>query len=452
MKELDQLVTFVAKTHFADLPAGVVTRAKITLMDTVGAILAGGSLPEVAALAKLAARSSGEAVVTLIGQPLRADPAWACLYHGTAGTSFELDEGHAHSKGHPAIHSLPPALALGEKSGLSGQDVLTAFVLGYEVAARVGTGTNLRPEAHPHGTWGTLGAAVAATLAGDSSTSKRNGKDEIGESIRVASNLTLASSFQAAYDGASVRNTYAGVGAQLGLLAAQLVQCGFTGERAGPATVFGRIMSADFNAASLDEALGERYEISRGYFKLHACCRYNHATLDALLSLRAKHSFKADEVERVEVETYHLAAQLSDPAPTTPLGGRFSIPFAVATTLINGSTGPEAFEQHSLENSTIRRLAGRVEIREAPDFTVMLPDRRPARVTVHLTGGRALSHTVYHSQGDPAQPISHDELVTKYFNLAEPIIGHKKAERALELIQKLELLENVQELMKWLTP
>jgi 2-methylcitrate dehydratase PrpD len=163
MEELNELIEFVTETHFDDLPAEVVARAKITIMDTVGAILGGGRLPEVTALGRLATRSSSEHAVTLVGRGDKADVAWACLYHGTAGTSLELDEGHARSKGHPAIHALPPALSLGEQHGAPGWDVLAAFVLGYELAARVGSGTNLRTGAHPHGTWGTLGAAWRLT-------------------------------------------------------------------------------------------------------------------------------------------------------------------------------------------------------------------------------------------------------------------------------------------------
>ena len=319
----------------------------------------------------------------------------------------------------------------------------------------MGSGTSLRAGAHPHGTWGTLGAAAAAAkLTSNYPGEARpgHGEDAIGASIRVASNLTLAASFQAAYDGASVRNTYAGVGAQLGLLAAQLSRCGFTGERNGPATVFGRIMSDSFNAAALIEGLGERYEISRGYFKLYACCRYNHAALDAVLLLRAEQPFAVEEIERVEVESYYQAAQLRDKTPTSPLGARFSVPFAVATTLVTGSTDPEAFEQQMLENPTVRSLARRVDVREDPAFTAMMPDHRPARVTVHLADGRSLSQTVYDCKGDPAQPISSDELVAKYFALAKPAIGRKKAEQALAAIRELEALEDVRELTQWLTP
>ncbi len=82
----------------------------------------------------------------------------------------------------------------------------------------------------------------------------------------------------------------------------------------------------------------------------------------------------------------------------------------------------------------------------------MLPACRPARVVAHLFDGRIVARTVYHSKGDPAQPISHDELITKYLNLAGPVIGRGKAEQALEIMQKLETLQNIQQLMKWLTP
>lgn len=448
MKELDQLIAFVAQTHFADLPAEVVARTKITVMDSVGAILAGSQLPEVSALGQLAAQSSGSNDVSLIGHAARADAAWACLYHGTAGTSLELDEGHAFSRGHPGMHTLPVVLALSEQFGFSGRQLLTAFVLGYEVAARIGRGTNLRPGTHPHGTWGTPGAAAAAAKLMSYKEPANYGLAEIGESIRVGSNLPLAASFQTAYDGALVRNTFAGVSAQMGLLATQLVRCGFTGEAHGPATVFGKVLSDTYNPKTLIDNLGELYEISRGYFKLHACCRYNHAALDALLNLQARHALEVEMVDRVEVESYLQAAQLAEPQPASTLGALFSIPFAVATTLVNGSTGPQSFAGPMLENEAIRNLAGRVSVREEPSFTAMLPDRRPARVTVYLKNGRSLSKTVYHSKGDPAEPISDTELISKFLDLAEPAIGITRANRVLEIIQKLETVENAQNLIK----
>jgi 2-methylcitrate dehydratase PrpD len=232
-----------------------------------------------------------------------------------------------------------------------------------------------------------------------------------------------------------VRNIYAGTSNQMGVFATQLRECGFTGERDGPATVFGTVMSDTFRETALVDGLGERYEISKGYFKSHSCCRYNHAALDALLLLRQRSAFDAAEVEGVEVETYGLAAALRDPHPSTTLAARFSIPYAIAVALIREGTSPSAFDETALTDVAIRSLAERVDVREVSDFTAMAPERRPARVTVHLTDGRTLTEVVYESRGDPGRPFDKEELVEKYLGLASPVIGEEKAGRTLRLME-----------------
>ncbi len=249
-RAFDKIVDFVARTRYENLPAPVVDQAKLVLMDTLAAILAGSQAPEIQNLARLASQASAAKPSTIFGYPATAAPQWASLVNATAGTSTELDEGNAYAKGHPAIHTIPAALALGEEMDSTGRDVLLSIVLGYEVATRVGTACELRNGAHPHGTWGTLGAAVAAA--------KLMGMDAEGirETINLASSLTLATSFQTATDGALVRNIYAGMSNQNGLLATQLVQCGFTGEKDGVANVFGKVMSDTFRENALTDGLG----------------------------------------------------------------------------------------------------------------------------------------------------------------------------------------------------
>src|SRR5690606_29541126 len=138
---------------------------------------------------------------------------------------------------HPAVHVLPAVWAEAEKRGASGLEVLQALVAGYEVAARLGGATRLRSDMHPHGTWGVLGAAVGV--------GKLRGYDaeRFARLINVASSLSLATSKQTMLQGATVRNVYAGVANQLGLLAADLVDSGFTGERHGVETIFGSVVS-----------------------------------------------------------------------------------------------------------------------------------------------------------------------------------------------------------------
>lgn len=445
MDELIQLSHFVADTQFDDLPEEVVQRAKWVLRDTIGVIIAGMSEPEVHALADYAAQNSPGGA-TLFGHAGRVKPEWAALVHGTAGTSLEMDEGHAFARGHASVHAVSPALALAETSGASGKDMLTALILGYEVAARAGVATRLRKGVHPFGVWGVLGAAsIGARFNG------LNGED-IAKTLEVAASYAITPSFETAYQGANVRNTYAGMVNYLGLLAADFYNLGFRGERGGLQTAFGEILGYEFDPNILSDGLGERYEIMRGYFKPHSACRYAHAAVDAVLELTAAKQLKPDEIRSVEVATYDIAATLKEPHPATPLAGRFSIPHTVAATLILGHANPQAFTLDALNNPDIQALASKVTLTENPDFTAMAPAKRPASVVIKFKSGEEQQHTVYGSKGDPDQPMSPEELETKFYRLTKAIFEDDGAEQAWQFLAKIEQLSHLGDLGNTLSP
>jgi len=312
---LETVSTFVADTKFGDLPPPAVDRAHRVFADTLAAIGAGAREPEVQALRGRMVPVEGGAS-SVIGTGIRTEPAKAAFLNGTAGTFLELDEGNQYSRGHPGIHAIPAALAWGEAHGASGAEVLTAAVLGYEIGARIGIAAKILPTMHPHGTWGTVGAAVAvAKLAGAT-------PDQVREAINVASTLGLATSRQTMLQGGTVRNSFAGFSGQLGIMAWQMVESGITGEADGLSTIWGTVISTDWQPEEMVRELGTRWEIARNYFKRHACCRYNHGALDALATIVGdRGGLSADDVAKVTVETYSLAAQLSDTSPKNTLAG-----------------------------------------------------------------------------------------------------------------------------------
>lgn len=453
MNELQDLAHFVAMATYDSLPQAVVERAQEVARDTVGVIVGGMREAEVAALADHAAASSpGKA--SLLGHGGQASPAWAALVHGTAGTSLEMDEGHAPARGHAAIHALPVALALAQEHGASGAEMLTAFVVGYEVAARAGVATRLRSPVHPFGAWGVLGAAAAAAWF------KRVDARAIAGTLEVAASYAITPSFAAAFQGANVRNTYAGVVNRLGMLAADLYGLGFRGEQGALRTTFGEILGQSFEPAALSNGLdgaghegagAQEFEIMRGYFKPYSACRYTHAAVDAILALRAA-GLDPQQVQRVEVETYDIAARLLDPAPATPLAARFSTPYVVAVTLLRGDAGPESFRPQVLFDAAILDLAKRVTVREDPAFTAMTPAKRPARVRLHLRDGSQREKTVAGSKGDPDQPMSATELQSKFQDLVQPVVGSNAATAAWDMLGRLANLPDLGELMRLLTP
>lgn len=427
---LDTLAEFIAGFRFETLKPATVEQTSYVTLDTIGAIVGGAAEPEMQALtAKLALAPAGEASV--IGTDKKAVSAAAAFLNGTAGTFLEMDEGNRFAKGHPAIHALPALWALGEIKGLSGKAVMEALVLGYEVGARIGIAAALRPDMHPHGTWGTVGAAAAVVklLGWDAA--------RICETINVASSLTIASSKRTMLEGGTVRNAYAGISNRMALMAIDLVEAGFVGERDGLSSVFGKVVSERFDTAKMIDGLGHDWQIDRNYFKLHSCCRYNHGALDALDQLLARETVAIEEVERIDVASYLYAAELDDQAPRNTLGAKFSVPFAVATRLVRGSSAVENFTWDAVRDEKVRTLAKRVHVTEDKAMTAKLPQFRPARVDVRLRDGRTLTAAVEANRGDDQDPYSLDELTAKYFSLTARMLPHEMADAARRKILAL---------------
>lgn len=443
---LDNLVSYVCRGGFNDLPDNVVLRAKEVLADTLSVIVAGAQEGEVKALTKRLVDPKAKQVASLIGSGTRTEPSKAALINGTAGTFLELDEGNQFGRGHPGIHVVPAALAMAEEGHLSGEDLLTALVLGYEIGTRIGIACKIRMSMHPHGTWGTVGAAVAVGKLLDYSEAAMK------EMINVSSSLGLATSRRTMLEGGTVRNVYSGVSNFMGILAHQLVQSGFTGEADGLKTVYGCVVSDTFSPEVMTEELGKRFEIARNYFKMHACCRYNHGTLDALEKILVRRPLKAGEIESVDVETYSLAAQLCDRNPQNMLAAKFSIPFAVATLIAHGRTDVSCFTPQAVRSDDVQALAKKVEVKEDPKLTAMMPSRRPSRVRVTLKSGEKLEAEVSMNKGDFEDPYGAADLEKKYFSLADPVWGHSKAEQIRSRVMAVEKVKDITQVTSLIAP
>ncbi|NBR39445.1 MAG: MmgE/PrpD family protein, partial [Alphaproteobacteria bacterium] len=160
------LAQFCAEMPSLPMDQEVVERAKLIIADCVGAILGGIVETEVKQLVeRCSGQKSATRQIPLIGPEAFADRAQAAFIHGLAGTVLEMDEGHQFAKGHPGIHVFPALLAAAQSDLLqrpvSGGEFITAFITGYDIAARIGNAAQIRASMHPHGTWGVVGAASA---------------------------------------------------------------------------------------------------------------------------------------------------------------------------------------------------------------------------------------------------------------------------------------------------
>lgn len=441
MDYLDRLSRFAATLDITRLPDALREQLGWILADTIAAIAGGSAEPE---LLSLAGRLDDTGPATLIGLGRGASTDVAALVNGTAGTFLEMDEGNRFSRGHPAIHVIPAALALAQQSGADAAAFLSGIVAGYEVGSRIGAAARLRGTMHPHGTWGTLGAAAAcARVAGQSPAGMHT-------AINVSASLTTATSKRTMLEGGLVRNTYAGMANRNGLLAHQLASSGFTGERDGVATLMRDIISDQFDTEAVAAGLGDEWHLMQNYFKLHSCCRFNHGTLDALDLLAARGALPpAEQISTVAVTSYAYAAELDDRAPHNTLGAKFSVPFAVATRIVNGSSGLRSFSLAAVQDPRVRALAARVRIAEDPAMTLRLPLERPANVVITCHDGTSVQAAVGANRGDDALPYSRDELRGKFLDLTTRIWPADHAQRLLQAT--LDLAQDGAPLDPWVT-
>jgi 2-methylcitrate dehydratase PrpD len=410
MDYLDRLSQFAADLDYRSLPPDVQEQVGWILADTLAAVAAGSAEPELRALAE---RQGASEAASLIGLGRRSSCEAAAFINGTAGTFLEMDEGNRYSRGHPAVHVIPAAVALSQERAADAADFLAGLVVGYEVGSRLGAASQLRGAMHPHGTWGTIGAAAAcARIAHLSASAMR-------EALNIASSLTTATSKRTMLEGGLVRNTYAGLSNRNGLLALDLTECGFTGERDGPASLLGQIVSEQFDPEAVVRELGQDWHLMHNYFKMHSCCRYNHGTLDAIDQLAASQSLpQPDEIESIEVQTYHLAAELDDPAPANTLAAKFSVPFAVATRIVHGTSALSSFTWEAVRRPDVLALAQKVRVSHDPAMSQRLPAERPARVLMRLKDGRQLLAEAGVNRGDDASPYTREELRAKFMDLS----------------------------------
>ena len=439
---LDRLAQFVAETRWENFHPTAIAAAKDVVLDTIGAMLAGSRLSENANFAGLAATMGGSGKATILGHGHRVQPVWATMVNATAGVSLEMDEGNRLGGGHPSIHVTPGAIAVGEDLGCSGREVLASIIVGYEVISRIGTATQVKPEVHSHGTWGTIGTAAA--------TARLMGFD--AAQTRVAMNLAMsmspANTWTPCIEGATVRNLYPGRSGFQGIMAAHLSQCGYTAIADGPADLYRTFLGHGFDPDAVVDGLGTGGDlrIQQNYFKLHACCLYNHPVLDAVQDLLREEAFAPSDVKSIAVTAPPIAGIMADPHPENMLAAKFSIPYAVAAAICYRRTDVTAFLPERVDNADIRALAERVSLESDPEMNLRRYDYPSARVAVHLTDGRIRRAEVTSQRGDFSNPAGREELLGKFDLLSRDTLGTDRVQQVVEAVSRLDQEPDVGEL------
>jgi len=448
---LDTISSFVAElaaTHGAGIPTGAREAGRWILLDTLGGMLAGSTLPESQGFARLAQESSPADAATLVGFERGASARYAAMVNATTACSFETDEGNRFGGGHPAIHVVPPALALAEEHASSGSDLLNALIVSYEVMSRISAGSPSRWPVHSHGTHGSPGSATAALMY------LQPDAVHVCRALNLAACMTPATTWQACFDGGTVRNIYPAMSCFLGMLAVELEAVGYLGSNDGPKDVFGDILGhGGFRPEQVLDGLGEHWRVTQNYFKFHFSCAYTHPPLDAIFAILQRRPFSAGEVERITVTGAPVIEYLAGFEPINMLAMKFSIPHALAAAVVYRRTGLESFLDAARTDPALQSLAARVlVVGEQTRAPKPFHEASGTLVTVKLASGETLSEEVTIARGDAVNPVDTGEIVQKFRNLAGMRLAPDAVQRIVDLVMNVDSLGSVRELSAALRP
>jgi 2-methylcitrate dehydratase PrpD len=426
------LARLAAEARWDDVPAEVRHEGVRAFVNWLGCAVGGAPHPGVAAAARAAVAfgGGGAPAATLLGLRRRADPMAAALVNGVSSHVLDFDDTHEAALIHPSAPVLSAALALAEARGAGGAELLAAFLLGVEVACRVGRAVmpaHYDAGWHATGTAGAVGAGAAAA--------RLLGLDAARTAWAIGIAATQPVGLRVHF-GSMTKSFHPGRAAQNGLLAALLAAEGFD---AAPDAIEGRrgfaaVLSTAFAPGRISDGLGRRWEIMGNTYKPFACGLVVHPVIDLCLRLRAEPGFSADAVERVRLRVHPLVLELTGKAePRTGLEGKFSVFHAAAAALLDGAGGEAQFSDARVAAPGVVALRRRVEAAVDPAC-----GRTEAEVVVVLSGGgrerRASTKTPL---GSLANPMSDEALGAKFLDLATPVLGAGAAEELLRQAWRL---------------
>ena len=436
--QIDRLAGFVAETHWADVPEVVRRRTKLVLLDTLGVMFAGALRPEVAALRRSLALNFGTGATIFAPRLPIADPGMAAMLNAIAARAVEMTEGLRGVQ--HAVHVVPGALAVAQQQRCSGEALLEAVLLGYELGGRIQLGFTPHALAHPNG--------QIALLSAVASGARLHGLDASGVALalRIGATMIMTPSYINATTGGTALNLPAGVAAMACSLAPKLALAGFSANVDTVEEALGRLVGRGFDAGSVADGLGDVWGITNNYFRFYACCNPIHPALDALRDLIDEYSPSPEAIERIEFETFAFAAVMQNRDPSNYFASKYSLPHAAATLIARGGLGFSDLDDSALVDSVIASLRSRVYVVENAEMTAEGPSLKPARVVIRLKDGHVASAYRENSRRDTLRADPEADVRAKFHELAGVLLtpeGTKQLEAAVDRCEDWERVDEI---------
>ncbi|MPZ62858.1 MAG: MmgE/PrpD family protein [Propionibacteriales bacterium] len=457
----DRLAAFAVAAREKDLPDEVAASVRSRILDVLGICVAAATLDTSRAVRRLAAAQGGNQEATAIGVLPMLPATQAAFVNGVLAHSLDYDDTHLPSVLHPSASVVPAALAVAERAGSTGRDLVAAVAAGLEVTVRVGMagydrecGNSLFFENGQHATsiCGALGSAVAAAvlLGADA----RGVRDALAISASMGSGI-----LEANRTGGTVKRLHCGWAAQSGVTAALLAREGWTGP---PTVLEGRFgffqawLHGPGIEAEIVEGLGETWSVPGIFFKPYPANHFTHAAVDAAAALRRRGLRPADVASAVLAVPHANVRTIGEPLevkqrPETGYMAQFSGPYAVAAGLHGGSgleVGLDDYTDELACDDERRALMARVTVVGSAECDAVFPRQLPAVLTVTAHDGSEWEEKVMTTRGGPDRPLTPEELQVKFGDNVEGLVGESVAAALSRSVGRIDELIDVRGLLE----
>jgi len=449
-----ELANFCQSLKYVDFSDELIRKVKDLFSDFIAVASRGGQTDISRSMLKAVLKLSAEAKRTgvLIGRPESCAHAYAALANGTFAHVLSMDDVHSEATLHPGATIFPACLAASEMASEAGQKFIEGVVLGYEVMIRLskalGVENQFERGFHPTGICGTFGCAVAVSKI------LNLNEDQIVNALGIAGSQA-AGLMEFLASGACSKRMHTGWAAHSGIVAAQLALEGLS----GPSTIFEgkngfiHAYSGNGEPKELINGLGSSFEILSTGVKPHACCRFKQPAIDAILGIMADDSVEPSDIERVTVAVLKTGIPVvAEPKeqkqnPKSTMDAQFSMPFGAAVAILYGVAGVDEYcSPQLLESPEVKAMMAKVECVSNETIEKEFPKHWGSIVEILDKDGRQFRAEVKDAKGDPANPLTPDEMKAKFFKLTKPIYPKDQIEEILENVDRLDSISDIGEL------
>ena len=448
MGATEKIAKWIIETGYEDIPPDAIRVANESCFDLLGVILAGSTQPVADIIQQYVSDQGGtdEATVLVSGQ--RSTSSQAAMANGTMGHALDYDDFGGF--GHPTVAIFPALLALGEKTGATGRDLLEAYVVGCEVGLALQHATRYNQmEKGFHAT------AVIGHIACTAACAKLLGLDEQQTTMALGMAGSMAGGLIHNF-GTMTKPLHAGLVCRDGITAAQLAQRGLT---SGDHIIehplgFARTVLGPgiYDLEAMADDLGKPFRVQDALMiKKYPCCGGNHSMLDSLFSLMREHDFTYDDVASAEVAQPYLSIVMMYGEPDTGLQGKFSSQYAVAAALVDGEMGIDTFTDEKVNDPMIKEALGKVNQRvvaKAEELSVDFEQGIPVKIT--LKDGRVFEHSTTRQNilGSQHNPWGFDNIKAKFEVNAALALSRERISETIETWSDITQVNDVSDAIR----